>query len=613
MTEPQHSPTAGLPITPRPVAPTALEVAGVLLGVALALAWTWLPQWPVGHDTPTHALGAAALANPAAFGAWLVPGFAPTSQGFVYLAAAFGWAGPTTAVRFARTAVLGLMVLAGLIHDRRAGVRLGPATLFAPLLSTTFAAFMGFDNFVLGLGLGSLAIALVRRACDHGGAGRAAVAALALGATAMGHAIIAALVGLWLLLEALALPGRPLRRALHTVAIGLPGAAYTAWALWVSLAAQSAAGTVDGLGTQRLDVLDQLVAFGSMSLGPDRAWGWLGWLALALAAVGAGRPTGVAWTGAAAFGTLYLAFPYHGLGWAFAQPRVAILAALVVSVSLRPMPAGRRTVALGGMIAGLVSATLALNLIAAVDQGRLTGQAVAELGQGPAGRTMVVNWAVPALGDHGAIEPTLWAGLWPLTAGGATPSMAAFNPGIHAVLLNPPPAQWPPVPPQYISRSLRCDVNPACAQEPARLADRIAVQGLAYDTVLVVGAPPGVGQRLLERGMRQLAPGRFVAQPTLLRLRQQEPERPTALTVRVLLPDTLGPIGGGCVPAGDTPLPAELTGLVAGPAVVEVIAHRGATCDTPPLGQVGWIEVALGATGEVVVPVSPPTSAPARP
>lgn len=584
----------------------------VLFGAAaaattlLALLAIWLPALPAGHDTPMHAFTAAVLANPERFEPWLRTGFAPTSQTFVYLAAALGAWGPELAVRLARTVVLAAFVLGGWWHDRRTGGTVGLSTAAAPLLSQTFASAMGFDNFVVGLAFGFAALAAARSAVQTGRVGASVAAAALLVGTASGHAVVCAILGGWLVVEALLAQTDRWRRLLRTALLGLPAAVYAAASLYVSYASQVAHVGAEGLHTQRMPLLDQLAAFGSMSLAPDRWWGWLAWAGIALGALAA-RPRLGLWMAAAGsyWVGLYLLFPYHGAGWAFAQPRISILAALVATASLGlPARAGPSRVLSAVAIVPLVLAA-GLSMRAAVDQGAMTADAAAELGRGPAGRALVVAWQVPSVGAHGAIEPTLWAFAWALMEGGATSSLQANNAGIHAIVLQPPADQWPPMPPQYISRSLHCAINPQCQSEPARLVDRIAVQSLAYDTALITGLPEDAAARLVARGMIRLAPGRFVPQASHVVLNVAESSRPTAVTVRYVLPDTLGPIAGGCVAAGNTPLPPAMGPLVAGPGMLEVLAHAGPDCASPVARELARVPLDLpaGAGAEVTVPV----------
>jgi hypothetical protein len=540
---------------------------GVAVAVAAALVGIWWPPYTPGQDTPQHLFFARVLAEPSRFEVDYRVNLALTSQGFVYLAALFEPLGLVVAGKLVRTLGLGLLLAAYWVLGRAAGERHPVGLLFAAAASASFFHAMGFENFALAVPLGLLALGLGLRVARLGGARRWALLGVVLALTSFGHAVTAGMVGLELaLVVALAAPAGWVRwRRLGALAVAvLPAAVHAAVATWLSAGGQADYGYAEGLGTQRLGLGEQLENVWATSFGGYSELGGLlvgAAVALALAAwVKPGEALvparqaarRVALTAALLWLAVYAVTPFHGVGWAFAQPRVLVLAVLF-PVGLLPWGRWR-----GPLLAVTVTAAVAF-LASSAWQQRQSGEAieaqVARLGGAPVGRAMAVTLDAALPPTSRFVEPLAHVELYAVARGGAVPSVFAANSATQAVLARRPPQDWPPHPPAYIRRSLDCGFNPDCLLAARVLMERIAVLGVRYDHVLLIGGPESYRERLVARGYERLAPDRFAARPGGLELLvSPAPELARyGLVVRGGYPGGLGWFTGAERPPGPVP------------------------------------------------------------
>ncbi|MBN1946217.1 MAG: hypothetical protein JW797_11110 [Bradymonadales bacterium] len=556
----------------------------VLIAVAAALVAIWWPPYTPGQDTPHHLFFAQVVATPERFAADYRVVFAPTSQGFVYLAALFQPLGLVVAGKLVRTVGLALLLVAYWVLGRAAGEGRSPGLLFGAAVSCSFFHGMGFENFALALPLGLLAVGLTGSAARVGGAIRWVLVGLVMALVAVGHAVLAGMVGVELLLVVLLVAPGSLRwrRLGGLLAAGAPAALYSALCVWISASAQVDRGITEGLGRQRLPLGEQLANVVQCSFGGYSGFGGLvvcAALALALAQW-VGRKSAlssrhrlarrVALATVVLWGLIYLVTPFHGAGWAYAQPRVL---ALAIFAPLGLIGWGRWRFGMLALTAVSVLLFLATSAISQREAGEAIAAQVSRFGDGPVGNAMAVTLdpGSPPTSRHiGALSGSE---LYAVAQGGAVPHVQAANPAIHTVLALRQPSEWPPHPPLFIFRSIDCRFNPDCAEAALVLAERIAVQGLRYDTVFLVGGPQLFRDALVSRGYGRTASDRFVPRPAELRLAFEGTEglEDQLLLVRAGYPGGLGWFAAAQRPPGPVtgPLTLTLAPLPAGPITVE--------------------------------------------
>ncbi|MCB9506918.1 MAG: hypothetical protein H6697_04515 [Myxococcales bacterium] len=545
--------------------------AAVGLLAVLALVGIWLPAGPIGVDTPTHLYFAQVLAHPERFAGLAEANFAPTSQVFVWACVPALWVGASLgiAAKVAETLVAALAVSGAWAIGAARGERRPTGPLFALAATQTFYSAMGFWNFVVAVALGLWLVAACERAWRRGasgGFGAWILVAVAGVATAVGHVIVAGMFGLHAVACALATGGAPRERARRAALTAVALAPAGVYSVAVALAARAGYAADDSVQADvaRVTTAEALANTLTHAFGGSSPVG-----ALAVAAVAivlASRRRDEERAGIEAVGLLwlavYLAIPYHGLGWAWAQVRVLAMPLIVL-----PTVGGwgRRPAVVLAAVTALLGAYLGAALPSVVSHGDAMAAQASAFGDVPPGRAMEVI----ADAGAGAVEaPLLHAAKLALANGGASALLPPFSPMIHSV--RAAIDEWPPHPPLHIYRGL----GPDHPDEVARQLDRVAVQGLRYDTVVLVGADAWRAP-LEARGYVALAPAVLRANPTSLQLLLHAPPEAASrsITVRVGYPETLGWFAGGRrgpappVADGDRLLVAPIP---AGPAVVRV-------------------------------------------
>ncbi len=539
--------------------------AAVAALVLLALAVIWVPAFVAGQDTPVHAFFARVWQSPEAWAGILETRWAPTSQLSVYLTAPFTGLGPAVTGKVARTIGTALLLLGVYLTGRANGERRPLGLLLAPAMTAGFCQSMGFDNFVLGLGIGGVTIAACLRA--FGRARPADIALVALLGLLLAHAhavafgLTAVVAGLLALLRTAASWRERFGRAMATVAGFVPGGLFALWATGRVSTQQQANGVAEGLGVQRLAPLEQLGNLAHVSFGGFSSLDWLPVVLFGLAALlhatGSSAPAArnrwaVALVVPALLG-LYAAIPFHIPGWAYAQPRV--LAALVV-LTAGWLAWGR----FARVWLWIHAAGVGIFLVSALQGARAAGEDVARevaalSGPGAAiAMPVVLDPGVPSTNRYvSTLQNVAHYAMWD---GGALPELWVSNEAIHSVAGLPGVGAFPPRPPAFVFRSMDCALNPHCGQARVELADRIAVQGLLWPQVLLVGdRDRSFGQALEARGYEALGSARYAPRPSGVEVSVELPAEAAArtLTVRAGLPSTLGWIAAIRRP----PLPVE--------------------------------------------------------
>ncbi len=539
-----------------PPSPTAFAAALVAV-CAAALAVVWLPDLPPGTDTPTHLLFAARIAAGDAGGDWLTWHLPATAQGFVLLTAAFACVTPlAVAAKLALTVTVGATTAAAWWLGR-AFERVPLGTLLAPAAALGFGYAMGFLNFQLAVAGGLTVLAAGVRAARDGGGARWALTGALLTATAWLHVIVAGMFGVQLALTALVCAPREhrARRLGALAAAAAPAALYSLFVVARVAGIESADPAADGVGARGVPFADTLLNIARTSYGPYAS---LAWTAVAATLVGAvlaarhtdGRRLLVPLT-LAGWGLAYLIVPFHLTGWAYAAPRLLVMA-LFVPAALAA--AGPRPVwTLGGLTAaGLV--TLISTLGTAVPLGDVVdGQARAVSASAPAGNTLGLRLRGGEDPAWPYIQPLLHVDDYALLSGGASAAQAHNNPWMHAVLHGPAAtADFSTTPAEFIYRALDCSTNPACEHERAVLEDRVAVAGLRYDSVVVVAQDVEFAGTLADRGYEQAAISRWSPRPRTITLDVTFPDTtdPFPIVARAGYPETIGWFAGLRIPPG---------------------------------------------------------------
>jgi hypothetical protein len=582
--------------------PRGAQFAALGLCVAAGLTAIWLPAIPCGTDTPTHIAHAVLLAHPERVAGLAETNFALTSQLFVRLVAPVTLVvPPVVAAKLALSALLLGLTAAAVAITRFARGDDGPGAYVAPAAAVgSFHAMMGFDNFALGVVLGALFAPAMGRAPV---APRRAVGVAALGLLAAhAHIIAFGMCAVWAVIAvaAVATGARDrLREGLRMALALAPGALFALGTVVATWAAQDERGVTEGLGIQRLGLGDQLAQLVVMPFG---AWSELG-IPLALVCIALVVATAPRLLAASLAGWLALWFlvPFHMPGWAYAQPRLVVplvlLPAFTAGWGRWPRMTRPLVVALS-LLASLGTLAAQLPVASAVRD------AVAALGDAPPGRTMTVRTALAPPGAPRWSEPLLHADEWVLLRGGLTADAAALQPVIHSLL--PVHGAWPDAPPAFIWRSLVCDTPAACARARETLLDRVAVQGLAYDTVLVVPPDPRDHEALVARGYAAQAEARFAPRPAAIDIAVAGvPPANGRLRIEVAYPQTIGVFAGGelAVAAGLPVAVPRIAPVPAGPCEVRAwfAPDDGATAE------IGDAAAAPTAGGVSAIELRPPT------
>ncbi len=590
--------------------PAVYYGTSALLAV-MALAAIWWPEFPAGTDLPTHLFFAQVLWNPDLYAGLMDTHFAPTSQLWVRMVAPLSGFGPAVAGKLGLTALAALTVGGFVAIGRAIGDRRPLGLVFGLAATQSFYSAMGFANFALAGALACFSVAQAIRAWKKPTHARYVALALCMLLVAHAHVIVAGMMGLFIALLATQWDGRWSHRRVVKTGLALtPAALFSIAVAWTARAGYQAAEVAIGLSAQRRPVLQVLNNIGEETFGGFAPFGWVVLVAVAVGLAvrlvvspSLRRPLGLVFV---VFGALYALVPYHGEGWAYAQCRV-LLPLVIVPAAFAS--AGRRSNLVFALAAACTFAHLAATTLEIRAQGAIVADQVAAFDHVPVGPAMDVVLD-PGSTHHPDVQPLLHAGLYALFSGGSSPMLPAYSPMIHSVYnVDTEP---PPHPPQFLYRSLNCDENPACANARAAFAQRIAVQGLAYQTTIIVGADAEWQTLLAEHGvLPTIAPALFVPVPSTLTVALTAP--PEAATRRLIIragfPDGIGWLAGSArapAPVGPTPQPLALGNVPAGPITVEALWEPSAA---HPQGQVvarDVIHIAPGTEASVSLNMQQP-------
>lgn len=540
-----------------------------------AIATCLFPPWAPGQDTPPHVVAAAVMRAPEVFAPWFEVHFAPTAQAFEWLIVIFG---AVASLVWATKLALVTITVGLALGTARASRALGGSPWLGLALGSAYAVgwqwAMGFHNFTAALAIGVWAIPLLFGRPATGGRRLGAAALLVLAAVA--HIIAAAMLLAHLLglrfarLQApRAEPRVAARTLLADAATALPALAYVLfWGISAVRSTTHDGGSAGQIGTRFGSAPEVVWDLAATTFGGFTSLGFLA-AAGALAVVVAGwrrdRAMTALWGG---WAMLMVALPLHGLGWAFVRPRCGFFA-LVSAVAGGRGATGR----VGAWASVAAAAVVWAGLPGAVAEGERARQGALGFGESTAGVTLEVVFHPETIAPSGPhVRSAIGLPHYATLHGGAVAGAFATNPIKHALAFRGGMASvFPPVPTLHLDISAACMATPACYVSDVAQADRIAVAALQWDAVALVGAPDGVIERLVERGLEPEEDGPNLLRPRTSTLVVPLPESFRGpVRWRAGYPDTVGSLVEGAAMVEEPGAELRLTPLPAGPIAVEI-------------------------------------------
>ncbi len=464
-------------------------------------------------DLPYHMLFAEVHANPEAFAGWWTPNNGLTGQGLLWVVRPFLGGGTLFAARcgISVVAVAGFaaFALAWRCFD---GPR-SPAVLAAGPVFVGFLLAMGFVNFLFGLAAGVAAVGLTHAARRHGTLAMwLAASGLLLVATVL-HVVAGLMACVQAGLVVLVMHGRGSKASIGRIAAAAtPAVAYAAVTLWIAFDDYVAVGMVERTPPTRLPLVEQAQNVVATAFG---GYTNLGLLAVAtIAAILAGTPRErrpLLWATVGAWALGYAIIPFHGLGWAFAQPRPLIAGFAFAAILGGRLPRWR--VQLG--IAATAGVLYTLSWCAgAHGTGARVARAVEEFGDAAPGVTTVAP-IDPMRSPYNAwVDAGRHVGAYAVLNGGTTNGLTAFSSTVHGARPVEPPGGFGTRLPQDLGVMFDCELWADCAVAARDVTDRIALAATTLDSVVVVGFPEDVADRLVARGFSALPGATPLAEAT---------------------------------------------------------------------------------------------------
>ncbi|MFT4703238.1 MAG: hypothetical protein ACI81R_000927 [Bradymonadia bacterium] len=484
--------------------PAADYWAACAIVAVVALLAIWGVIVPPGVDMPLHLVSADVLARPDIYADRFEPNLALTSQGFVWLSALFIRMGADLIV--AGKCSLSVWIFATMgsayLGGRLAGQTRPIAAVVGAGMIATFIISMGFVNFAFAIP-GALIMSGAASAALRGERAHWATVAVIGLLTAVAHIIVAAFALLHIAWQAVIEPGERsrIKDLAVTVGAGIPAGLTVLFLAW--RARSDFESVAEGLGAQRLSAADQVTNWVALSWGGFTSLGVLVCIAVLISVLKSA--SSARWRVAAtmAFWTLvYIALPFHGEGWAYAQPRALVFVWFVPLLWVPWSGLARRqlwlttaavVVTIGGWASGAAPSAWQIADI--------------RLGFGPAnaGVTTIATLEGGTLDTCEYVSPLQHAGAYALPSGARTEDRFLFNPTIHSMRPVAPEGGWPESLPQFLfAAHQHCEGPEACLQASIDVADRVAVGGLSRPSVVIVAPDEAQVQRLIQRGARPL-------------------------------------------------------------------------------------------------------------
>lgn len=558
----------------------AREPSAGLYGAAFAVVafasmlTIWLPAFPVGVDMPTHLLFASVVADPDRYVLLMEANYTPTAQLFVWLVAAFAWAGPAVAGKIGMT-VIALFFCGGFAVTAQAtGTNRSAGALFGLVAAHSFATAMGFANFNFASALAMVGLAIAVRVWEQSSLkGYAAFGAWML-LVAHGHVMVAGMFGFHIFVLSMFWPKSNMRRVVSTGVALVPAALFSVIVAWTARQGYAELNVSGGLGTQRNSLAQQVLDLGWESYG---GFSRLGWLMVIATVVGLlfqvrerrhlARPLlGVS----AVWLLLYFVVPHHGMGWAYAQPRVLI--PFIIAAGAFAGWGPRPNLALAGY-----TVTFLVYLASYGHHSLIAGDQVAaqitRYGDVAPGRTLEAVLDPGRTAGHPGVQPLLHVAQYQYIEAGTSPLLPPHSPMIHSVRALQLEGEQPQHLPMFIHRAFDCEFTPDCEQARLDVGRRLGLQGQRFDTVTLVGGDESWREELLRYGYVELAPDIYRPRPAGVDVTFAEPPHPDSnFMIRIGWPEDYGwTIGGGRPPGPGSadPQNTRLGPLPSGPIWVE--------------------------------------------
>lgn len=559
-----------------------------VLGLA-SLAAIWWPAYPPGVDMPTHLLFAAVVSAPEEYVLLMDPNYTPTAQLFVWLTAAFTWAGPAIAGKIGLT-IVALFLWAGFsLVGQATGATRSAAALFGVVAAHTFATAMGFANFNFATALAIIGIGAAIRVWERDTPKAYAAFAFWMLLVSHAHVMVAGMFGFHIFLLAIFWPETTRRRVIGTGLALVPAALFSGWVAWTARQGYAALNVSGGLGTQRNSFGQQLLDIGWESYGGFSRWGWLIVVAtiagVALRLMDDKRMRRPVLAVTAVWLVLYFVVPHHGMGWAYAQPRVLIPLVIAAGAFAGWGPKPNATLAFYVALMLPYLGSYAWNSQVA---GAQIEEQLAQYDDVATGRTLEAIISPGATLGHPGVQPLLHVAQYQYIEGGVSPLLPPYSPMIHSVRPLPWTVDEPEHLPMFIHRAFDCSFTPECATARQDVGRRLGIQGVRFDSVLLVGADSSWGEELVSYGYEEQAPGIYTPRPSGVEVTFSEPPHPERqFVIRAGWPEGYGwTLGAGRPPGpGQEGIETTLLGpLPAGPIVVET-ALRGADGEAETLSR----------------------------
>ena len=283
--------------------------------------------------------------------------------------------------------------------------------------------------------------------------------------------------------------------------------------------------------------------------------------------------------GALVWSACFFVLPLHGLGWAFASPRVLFFVfALPAAFAVLGAPLAR---AGAGVAAVAAAAALVHAVPLATAEGARLQASLDGYGQERVGRAYLVTYAPESrYGAAPYAQPNVGTGRYATWHGGVDPGQFATNPMAQSVQFAQPMGElFPRTRSLFTVVDAACLADAACASAHVPRADAIAASAVRWDSVVLTEVPTEVSERLIARGFAPSAENVLRPQPAQLNATVTLPSVPPPgpVVFRAGYPETVGFFRGGTIPADRFAEPAptlRFDALPAGPIAVEVFVDN---------------------------------------
>lgn len=594
----------------RALAYASSALAGIAAIAAIAAAI--LPPVPPGQDIPPNLAAVAVMAAPEKFASFFMVGTPATGAAFEHLVLAFHPALPLFWAARAAIAVHVAMLIAGFgVAARACGASVPAATALGAAYSVGWCWAMGFMDFNIALTAVVWAIPFLFPASTTSLPGRAFASILLL-AAARSH-IIAAGMGLAALLTlrlARRDDGPPGRRSITLgldVLTALPAATYATVFFFKTARLARESGRNASVESTGWDLAAAGQDLLSTTFGAFTPIGWILTvvvLCAVLAALRGVRTRSIAIVSLFWIGVM-VAIPLHAAGWHFARPRLGFVALALIPALVQ----WRRDSRWPLVIAAAAAVVTVAGVPGAISEGRYIREAARDFGTAPSGTTLeVVFGPEPRTASAPYIRSAIGVPHYATLEGGAVAGAFATHPLAHPILFKGGMESVVPATTHLgFSVARDCMAIPECYRGDDFQADRIARTGVWWDSVAIVGAPPGVLERLEERGFVGESPALLRANPASLDIRF-----PSGLRGRIgwqlVYTDTIGVVFRDTGDVQQDGVGVRLDPVPAGP--VDVLVWRDDDADgvpgpgEPPLLRAPGLVLTPGQERQLTIPLS---------